>query len=629
MKKILILTFVILTIILGAFSISRAQGEWEMIDTGFDYILFDMSFPEGQSEIGFAAGSTLTYNGDGIIIKTTDSGDTWEQISESDIPGLEAMFFTDLNTGYVAGWDGYFAKTTDGGETWEEIIVNPDVWYFNDLEFWDDDNGIASAWGGEIYVTDDAGETWTQATGVTTGVHDLCYASSSVLYAAGGDEKILKSTDGGLTWTQLYAGIFTYVFVGVEFLNEDYGMVGGEDGKVLITEDGGVNWTTNNTDGFSLWHCFHIFNEDSAYVAGTPEQVYKTTDGGETWVNDYPGSSWNAAFYKIMFTPDNYTGFICGSQGTFMRKEGIEVAPAISLSTEEINYPQTWVGETVDFPLTVSNSGTATLSVTGINSDNTVFYADQTAFDLEPGMEQEVMVTFAPDGEGIFTGTLTIESNDAGNPTVEISLQGEGLLPQAVISVPGEMVFDTTTVNNISTMPLVIWNIGNADLEITDITTSSVAFDVDVTNLTIVPGDSAVVMVDFAPDMQGEYTETLEIFSNDPGSPTQVALSGYAELGTGIFTGKDHSEDFSAYPNPFDSYVNIHFKSASNAPALIRIYNLFGSLVAELKPNSVNSDGTTFTWDGASLDGVQVNSGIYFGIIESSGTEKNIKIIKR
>ena len=629
MKKIIIATAIILSLALGVLSIARAQGEWELIDTGFDYILFDISFPEGQSEIGFAVGSTVTYNGDGIILKTTDSGYTWEQISDSDIPGLEAVFFLDLNTGYAAGWDNYLVKTTDGGETWTEIVINSTIWYFVDLEFWDEDNGVAVAAGGQVYVTDDAGETWTTATGISAGIHDLCYASGNVLYAACGDEMILKSIDGGLSWTQLYAGIFTYVFPGVEFFNEEYGMVGGEDGKVLITEDGGVNWSESSTDGFSLWHGFHIFNEDSAYVVGTPEQIYKTTDGGETWENDYTSSSWDAAFYKVIFTPDNHTGFICGSQGIIMRKEGVEEAPAISLSTEEISFPQTWIGETVDFPLMVSNSGTAVLSVTNISSDNTVFYTDMTAFELEPGMEQEVSVTFAPDDEGLFTGTLTIESNDPDEPSMEVSLQGEGLLQTAVISVPDEIAFDTTTVNNTSSMPLVVWNISNADLEVTDIILSGSAFGVDMTNFTVVPGDSTVVTVSFTPDMEGEYAESLEIISNDNGSPTAVILNGYAVLETGILESRNETDDFTAYPNPFDRSVKIQYTAAENATSNLKIYNLFGGLVAELSADHTNGRRSSFSWDGSNLEGKQVNTGIYFGVIEAAGSDKNIKIIKR
>ena len=89
---------------------------WETLDTGTDYIIFDMSFPAGQSEIGYAAGMQYTYNAEGIIIKTIDGGDTWQQLVGGDnTTGFETICFTSLETGYVAGWNGYFAKTTDGG----------------------------------------------------------------------------------------------------------------------------------------------------------------------------------------------------------------------------------------------------------------------------------------------------------------------------------------------------------------------------------------------------------------------------------------------------------------------------------------------------------------------------------
>ena len=110
--------------------------DWEVIDTGFDFILMDMEFPEGQDQIGYCVGQTYTYNGDGIVIKTTDGGDTWTQLTEDEIPGLTGMSFLDVNTGYAIGWDDYVIKTIDGGETWETLDVASGMWSFNyDIEF--------------------------------------------------------------------------------------------------------------------------------------------------------------------------------------------------------------------------------------------------------------------------------------------------------------------------------------------------------------------------------------------------------------------------------------------------------------------------------------------------------------
>ena len=313
MKKIITILMLVLL-----FSANEFPQGWQWINTGFDYILYDISFPAGQNEIGYAAGSDVTYDGNGIILKTTDGGMNWFQISQGTIPGLEAICFTSENTGYAGGWQDYFIKTTDGGTTWNQISIDPNIWYFRDIEFINADNGITSTADGTVFVTTDAGNSWTQASGLNQDIEDVCYADNSTLYAVGGDEKISKSTDGGFTWSPIYSGTFTRLLLGVYFKDADYGMVGGEDGKVLKTTDGGLSWITQNAGGFALLHGVYIFNEDSAYTVGTPEQVYKTTDGGTNWTEDWT-SGYNPAFYKIKFTSNN-TGIVCGSQGIIMVK---------------------------------------------------------------------------------------------------------------------------------------------------------------------------------------------------------------------------------------------------------------------------------------------------------------------
>ncbi len=311
MKKMILLLFLFL------FSTKGFSQGWQWINTGYDFILYDISFPAGQSQIGYAVGSDVTYDGNGIILKTTDNGLTWTQISSGTIPGLQSVYFTSVDTGYAAGWQNYFIKTTDGGVTWTQKNVDPNVWYFVNIEFWDTNNGIAAAAGAELFVTTDAGETWTAATGMTQDIQDVCYAGSNTLYAVGGDEKISKSIDGGFSWTQIYSGTFQSYFYGVNFLNPDFGIVGEDDAKVMTTTDGGGNWTTTYAGPYALYHGTCIRDMNTIYVAGTPEQVYKSTDGGSTWMSDFNGAN-NVALYKVRFS-ENGTGFISGSQGMILR----------------------------------------------------------------------------------------------------------------------------------------------------------------------------------------------------------------------------------------------------------------------------------------------------------------------
>ena len=319
MKKTVISTIAIMLL----FATNMAAQGWNTLTTGTTKIIYDISFPPGQNNVGYGGAMQGTYNGEGAVIKTTDGGDTWSEVlGGSGTDGIEAVCFTSADTGFIAGWNDYFAKTTDGGTTWTDVTVGSGNWYFRDIEFWDADNGIAvsslSAGGSAVYVTDDGGDNWSTASGVSINIQDAAYASASTLFAVGGDEKIIKSTDNGNTWSVIYTGTFQYVFFGVDF-DGDYGVVGGEDGKIRHTTDGGSSWSEYAT-GYHNFHGVDVVNSDSSFVAGTDEDIYKTTDGGSSWAieDNGPGAS---SYYKVKFS-DNGTGYVCGSQGVMKRRDG-------------------------------------------------------------------------------------------------------------------------------------------------------------------------------------------------------------------------------------------------------------------------------------------------------------------
>ena len=317
MKKILLTLIAFCTLGIGSL---WAQG-WEVLNSGTSYILFDISFSKGQNEIGYAAGMQYTYDAEGVVIKTTDGGDTWTEVmGGAGTNGIEAVCFVTPDKGFIAGWNDYFAKTTDGGSTWTEINVGSDNWYFRDIEFWDEDHGITFAnhnsSGIAIYYTSDGGNFWVLSSGVDHNIQDISYADANTLYAVGGNECISKSTDGGINWTQIHSGTNNRYFMGVDF-NGDFGVVGGEDGKIFYTSDAGDNWN-NYATGYHNFSGVHVFNADSSYIGGTDADIYKTTNGGSSWELEDNGTE-SSHIYKVKFTTNN-TGFICGSQGMLKRK---------------------------------------------------------------------------------------------------------------------------------------------------------------------------------------------------------------------------------------------------------------------------------------------------------------------
>lgn len=314
----------------------------------YPYIYINIEFPDNQSNIGFAAGESLTYNGDGIIIKTTDAGNTWEAMwTDTEQRGIEAMSFPNSYTGYVGGWNGYFAKTFDGGYTWEQ--QNPagddDIYFYTAIKFKDYDNGVVAAQLNEgiaVYITSDGGTTWTTASGLEGIPSKIEYISDDTYFITTYGGQVQKSTDNGLTWTTVLSVPGGHFLTGINFYDEMNGYVMGESegAGVYKTTDGGNTWTQvdifGTTGGYAIWRDLAFVSQEHLFITGTPDMIYESLDGGNTWTwaNEelFDG---NPALYAIAVT-DNHI-HISGSQGTFYKKSLISSQTVAEMSRYDLN----------------------------------------------------------------------------------------------------------------------------------------------------------------------------------------------------------------------------------------------------------------------------------------------------
>jgi len=418
MKKLIFTFLLLLPIFIGnAFSQS-----WQEVSSGTTYILYGISFPPNQNNTGYAAGMREDFDTPGVIIKTTDGGETWSTILplSGDIDGLRAICFIDENIGFAGGWNNYFIKTVDGGATWANVTLGNNIWYFTDIEFWDESNGVASATmndgSGKIFVTADGGNVWSQASGITTEISDIDYADADSLYAVGSDNKILKSTNGGMNWSSIYQT--GAVKLGVSFANVSFGVVGGEDGAIYTTTDGGSTWSESIAGTEDFW-AVYAFSGDSANVAGTNEDIYKTIDSGATWALEYDGASQNA-LYKVEFTK-NGTGIACGSGGQMLRKDPPLGADFVADVTEICT------GGFVSFTDLSTNATSWSWTFEGgvpafsLEQNPTVVYADTGTFNIELMVSDGV--TFSTLLREDYISVLTAPEK-ASAPAGEIELCG-------------------------------------------------------------------------------------------------------------------------------------------------------------------------------------------------------------
>jgi len=353
------------TMLSGSSNISiTTPTEWEKLNTGFNYIFRGIDFPEGQNSVGFAAGESLTSNGDGIVITTYDGGDTWSQLWAGVGQGIEAISFPDLYTGFVGGWNQYFAKTTDGGYNWTQQSPGTDVYIYTSIVFKDAYNGVVTAQtntGVAVYITSDGGDTWTTGSGLVGVPYKLTYVNGDTYFLVTNGGDIQKSTDNGLTWTSVFSG--GGLLLGIEFYNSMIGIATGED-YVYKTTDGGVTWVGTEVIQGALWRDVAWLDQDNVTLVGTPELIFASEDGGDTWpIDNLSTSTLNEALYEVLFTP-NGTGFIIGSQGVLFRKSPETNNYAIMSRYDTTTETWTTLGS-LGFPVDTSLSGGYNISGDG------------------------------------------------------------------------------------------------------------------------------------------------------------------------------------------------------------------------------------------------------------------------
>ncbi|MCH2042583.1 MAG: YCF48-related protein [Saprospiraceae bacterium] len=139
-------------------------------------------------EIHLLEDSTVYISGYGIVMKSTDRGQTWtDQLLRGDF--FRAMSFADENTAYIIGQYGSIYKTTDGGDKWNRLRNGNTlkVTRFYDVHFTSVDKGVIVGGNGLIWTTIDGGISWKVLENIPTesnwltvhGSGDTFYIGSS------------------------------------------------------------------------------------------------------------------------------------------------------------------------------------------------------------------------------------------------------------------------------------------------------------------------------------------------------------------------------------------------------------------------------------------------------------------
>ena len=184
-------------------------------------------------------------------------------------------------------------------------------------------------------------------------------------------------------------------------------------------------WFTGVPDGGSIQPATLIKEGEANYV--------KTFGGSRNRWGDYNGIAIDPADMSKIWTFTEYAAAPANTWGTWFGEISFEalVGPQIGVSPMAVNFGQVFLGNTAG-PVTVTivNNGNQDLVVSDISDPGAPFIMSNVpVLPLTLGLGETATfdVSFAPTASGPFSGNITVSSNDADDPAVDVMLSGEGL----------------------------------------------------------------------------------------------------------------------------------------------------------------------------------------------------------
>jgi photosystem II stability/assembly factor-like uncharacterized protein len=209
----------------------------------------------GLAGAGEFASATHVYAGGlNTIIKSTDSGLTWNYIQP---PGMNFERISDVSTidsnivYMISG--SKLLKSIDGGINWIEIALPPDHY----VRYW-----------GVEFITEKYG------------------------WITGEYRTVFLTTDGGGSWINQCPPVDYDAFKKIDALDEYTAIIGSSAGAIFRTNDGGNTWIEQvPKEIYPIIRNLQIVTYDVAYAVGDYGTMLKTTTGGVTWIKDGQKSS--------------------------------------------------------------------------------------------------------------------------------------------------------------------------------------------------------------------------------------------------------------------------------------------------------------------------------------------------
>jgi photosystem II stability/assembly factor-like uncharacterized protein len=242
------------------------------------------------------AGTYERLEGQGGVLKTTDGGTTWTRLSSWGTVNTLAIDPARPATVYAGPAGLGIFKTGNGGDIWQQVNDGLTVPWVNAIAI--DPSRTTKLFAGTsnaVFMSARGGVTWQLSTALalfgSAAIAADPTAPGTIYASAFG---VLKSTDGGRTWTDASVGLSTLGSVTALTLDPSDPLTlyaGTSLGEMFRTTDGGISWAPLN-GSLPLTPIAVVAIDPSApstIYAGGNSGVVKSTDRGNTWIDASDG----------------------------------------------------------------------------------------------------------------------------------------------------------------------------------------------------------------------------------------------------------------------------------------------------------------------------------------------------